>query len=106
MKFYRHTHETACAQATARGTATALRDSLPALFAAQVTIKGVATVRSAHYLGKWHIGKLTIVTSFGQNECSEASGMIGGRYPEVDGESKDLAQPADLGRPTTIADVV
>ena len=37
------TDETAWAQATAKGTATALRDSLPALLAAQVTINGVAT---------------------------------------------------------------
>ena len=38
------TYATACARATARGTATARRDSLPALLADQVTIKGVQTV--------------------------------------------------------------
>jgi len=37
------TYATACAQATARGTATARRDSLPALLADQVTISGVQT---------------------------------------------------------------
>ena len=40
---------------------------------------------------KWYIGKLTIVTGFGQNKCSKSSGMIGGRYAKVDGEAKDLA---------------
>ena len=38
------TYATACARATARGTATARRDSLPALLADQVTIKGVQTI--------------------------------------------------------------
>lgn len=40
----RVTYATAWARATARGTATARRDSLPALLADQVTIKGVQTV--------------------------------------------------------------
>jgi hypothetical protein len=38
-----NTYATACARATARGTATARRDSLPALLADQVTISGVQT---------------------------------------------------------------
>jgi hypothetical protein len=38
-----NTYATACARATASGTATARRDSLPALLADQVTISGVQT---------------------------------------------------------------
>ena len=44
MMGWKRTYATACASATARGTATARRDSLPALLADQVTIRGVQTV--------------------------------------------------------------
>ena len=98
------TDETAWAQATAKGTATALRDSLPALLAAQVTINGVAT--GHQILSGAIVIPLTIVTGLGEDQRSKTCSVVGGGHTKVDGKAEYFTKPADLGWPSAISDMV
>lgn len=49
---------------------------------------------------------LTIVTGFGEDQRSKTCSVIRGRDTEVDGKAEYFTKPADLGWPSTIADMV
>jgi hypothetical protein len=107
----RSTYATACASATASGTATARRDSLPALLADQVTISGVQTVHESQLGVQWKVEarageRLTIMSSLGEDQSREMSGLVVRRGTEEDGETNDQERPAELGRPATVAEFV
>lgn len=96
------TYATACARATARGTATARRDSLPALLADQVTIKGVQTKKSQVRVRKADISMLTVVTGFRKNQSREVGRLVIGWGTKEDCKAYDKEQPAKLSRPAAI----